>query len=42
MVFEDNFIFPIYINEETITEIIALCKNIENEIFGYLIGSILK
>ena len=42
MVIEEDFVFPIYINEDTMKEIITLCKNIENEIFGYLIGSILK
>ncbi|MHA2125911.1 MAG: hypothetical protein ACW99E_11420 [Promethearchaeota archaeon] len=39
---KEDFVFPVYINEETITEIITLCKNIDKEIFGYLIGSILK
>jgi len=39
---EENFVFPVYIYEDTIRKIILLCKNIENEIFGYLIGSILK
>lgn len=42
MAIEENFVFPIYIKEDAITKIIELCKNIENEIFGYLIGSILK
>ena len=42
MTIEENFVFPVYIYEDTIRKIVSLCKNIENEIFGYLIGSILK
>ena len=37
-----DFIFPVYVHETTIEEIIFLCKNSESEIFGYLIGSVLK
>lgn len=37
-----NFIFPVYIDDITIKKIMVLCKNFENEIFGYLIGNILK
>ena len=42
MKIEKNFVFPVYIYDNTIRDIIALCKSIENEIFGYLIGNILK
>ena len=42
MKFEDNFVFPVYIYEDTIQKIVALCKSVEKEIFGYLIGNILK
>ena len=38
----EDFIFPVYVHETTIEEIIFLCKNSESEIFGYLIGSVLK
>ncbi|KKK66387.1 hypothetical protein LCGC14_2964600 [marine sediment metagenome] len=42
MTIEENFVFPVYINEETIKKIILYCKNFKKEIFGYLIGIILK
>lgn len=42
MKFDENYIFPIYINEDVLTRIKLLCKNFQNEIFGYLIGNILK
>ena len=42
MTLEENFIFPVYINEETIKKIILYCKSFKKEIFGYLIGHILK
>jgi proteasome lid subunit RPN8/RPN11 len=42
MKIQEDFIFPIYIYEETIEEIKFLCKSSELEIFGYLIGNILK
>ena len=38
----EDFIFPVYVYETIIEEITFLCKNSESEIFGYLIGSILK
>jgi proteasome lid subunit RPN8/RPN11 len=40
--FEQDFIFPVYIHEITINHIKNLCKNSDKEIFGYLIGLILK
>lgn len=39
---EEDFIFPVYIYRETLQKIISLTRSFENEIFGYLIGSILK
>jgi proteasome lid subunit RPN8/RPN11 len=42
MIIQEDTIFPIYIYEDTIEEIKLLCKNSEEEIFGYLIGNILK
>ena len=37
-----DFVFPVYIYENVLNEIKDLCKNNENEIFGYLIGLIYK
>lgn len=37
-----DFIFPVYVYETTIKEIKILCQNSKSEIFGYLIGNILK
>ncbi|MFX0007543.1 MAG: hypothetical protein ACFFA7_16535 [Promethearchaeota archaeon] len=42
MKLQEDFVFPIYIYEETIEEIKNFCKSSEQEIFGYLIGSFLK
>ncbi len=42
MKIQEDFVFPIYIYEKTIEEIKLLCKNTELEIFGYLIGNVLK
>ena len=42
MTIEENYVFPVYINEVTIKKIILYCKSFKKEIFGYLIGSILK
>ncbi|MFX1549287.1 MAG: Mov34/MPN/PAD-1 family protein [Promethearchaeota archaeon] len=42
MKIQEDFIFPIYIYEDTIEEIKILCKSSRLEIFGYLIGNILK
>ncbi|MFX0001055.1 MAG: Mov34/MPN/PAD-1 family protein [Candidatus Hodarchaeota archaeon] len=42
MTLEKNYIFPIYVNQDVLVKIKLLCKNIQNEIFGYLIGNILK
>jgi proteasome lid subunit RPN8/RPN11 len=42
MTFEENFVFPVYIKEDVLNKIKLLCKNFHNEIFGYLIGNILK
>ena len=42
MTIDENYVFPVYINEDTIKKIILYCKSFEKEIFGYLIGSILK
>ena len=37
-----DFIFPVYVYETTIKEIKLLSQNAKSEIFGYLIGNILK
>ncbi|MFX0021174.1 MAG: Mov34/MPN/PAD-1 family protein [Candidatus Hermodarchaeota archaeon] len=42
MKLQENFVFPIYIYEETIESIKLFCRNSKEEIFGYLIGNILK
>jgi len=42
MKIQEDFVFPVYIYEKTIEEIKLLCKSSELEIFGYLIGNILK
>ena len=42
MTIEENYVFPVYIKEDTIKKIILYCKSFEKEIFGYLIGNILK
>ncbi len=42
MTIEENFVFPVYINVNVLNRIRLLCKNFPNEIFGYLIGHILK
>ena len=39
---DKNFVFPVYIYENILNQIFELCKQSKNEIFGYLIGSILK
>jgi len=38
----DNFVFPVYIFTRVIEKIIKLSKSYDNEIFGYLVGNILK
>jgi proteasome lid subunit RPN8/RPN11 len=40
-VINKDFVFPVYIYKHVLEEIKDLCKNSENEIFGYLIGLIL-
>ncbi|MFX1502433.1 MAG: Mov34/MPN/PAD-1 family protein [Promethearchaeota archaeon] len=42
MPIEENFIFPVYIKKDVLNRIKLYCKNFHNEIFGYLIGNILK
>ncbi|MFW9866805.1 MAG: Mov34/MPN/PAD-1 family protein [Candidatus Thorarchaeota archaeon] len=42
MVTEKDFIFPVYIYEEVLDHIKNLSNNTDKEIFGYLIGKILK
>lgn len=42
MKIEEDFVFPVYMYEEVLKKIIELCKNSKTEIFGYLIGNILK
>ena len=38
----EDFVFPVYIYEEVLEQIKDLSNNSEKEIFGYLIGDILK
>lgn len=42
MMIDEDFIFPVYIYEEILEQIKNLSKDSEKEIFGYLIGKILK
>ncbi len=42
MKIKEDYNFPLYIYEDIINEIKFLCKSSELEIFGYLIGNILK
>ncbi len=42
MKIREDFIFPVYIYEETIEEIKLFSKSSDLEVFGYLVGSILK
>ena len=42
MTIDEDFIFPVYIQEEILEQIKKLSKDSEKEIFGYLIGKILK
>ncbi|MFX1594033.1 MAG: Mov34/MPN/PAD-1 family protein [Promethearchaeota archaeon] len=42
MKINENFVFPVYIYEQTLEEIKFLCKKSESEIFGYFIGNILN
>jgi proteasome lid subunit RPN8/RPN11 len=42
MMIDEDFIFPVYIYEEILDQIKELSKYSEKEIFGYLIGKILK
>ena len=39
---EKDFVFPVYIHEDILNQVKDLCKNSDKEIFGYLIGLILK
>ncbi|MFX0083632.1 MAG: Mov34/MPN/PAD-1 family protein [Candidatus Hodarchaeota archaeon] len=39
---EKDFVFPVYIHEDILNQVKTLCRNIDREIFGYLIGLILK
>lgn len=40
--FEKDFLFPVYIDKNTLNHIDELSKNSDREIFGYLIGLISK
>ncbi|MFX1456134.1 MAG: hypothetical protein ACFFDB_12235 [Promethearchaeota archaeon] len=42
MSIDKDFVFPVYIESMVLNRIIELCKNSSKEIFGYLIGSILR
>ena len=39
---EEDFVFPVYINEDIINEIVNLCKESKLEIMGQLIGRVYK
>ncbi|MFW9942608.1 MAG: hypothetical protein ACFFFT_16335 [Candidatus Thorarchaeota archaeon] len=39
---EKDFVFPVYIHEDILNQVKKLSKSIDKEIFGYLIGLILK
>ena len=42
MIIDADFVFPVYMEEDVLNTIKKLCKKNELEIFGYLIGHILK
>ncbi len=42
MKIEDDYVFPVYINQTILDDIKKLCKNSNLEIFGYLVGEIFK
>jgi proteasome lid subunit RPN8/RPN11 len=42
MLIDNGYVFPVYIYIEILEKIIKLCKGSNKEIFGYLIGNILK
>ncbi len=42
MEIKEDFVFPVYILQNTLEKIINLAKSFKNEIFGYLIGHILE
>ena len=42
MKYEEGYVFPVYVNQDVLNKINILCKSSQNEIFGYLIGNILK
>ncbi len=42
MTIDENFVFPVYMEEAVLNNIKKLCTKNELEIFGYLIGNILK
>ena len=42
MKINEDFVFPIYIEKDVLNSIQNLCKKSKFEIFGYLIGNILK
>jgi proteasome lid subunit RPN8/RPN11 len=39
---KENFVFPVYIDKNILDKIKILCKSSKLEIFGYLVGNILK
>ncbi|MFX0145494.1 MAG: hypothetical protein ACFE9C_15625, partial [Candidatus Hodarchaeota archaeon] len=42
MSIEVDYIFPVYIYEKVMEQIRELSSNFEKEIFGYLVGNLLK
>jgi len=42
MTIEEDYVFPVYISKNVMNDIEKLCKGSKLEIFGYLVGEILK
>ncbi|MFX1273408.1 MAG: hypothetical protein ACFFBP_09230 [Promethearchaeota archaeon] len=38
MTIDEDFVFPIYISQKVLQQIIKICKNNRFEVFGYLVG----
>lgn len=42
MLNDNSFVFPVYVYDYILEKIVKLCKKFPKEVFGYLIGKILK
>ena len=40
MTVDENFVFPIYISQKVLQNIIKICKRNKYEVFGYLVGEL--